>query len=319
MSEEVRYGGQAVIEGVMMRGRKHFAVACRRLSGEVCLQKEPVPTFLRSEGWKRWPFVRGTVALVDSMVLGMKTLLFSANLAMEEIDPSDPVAEKAPGEKSSSQKVGDVAIPVAMVFSMILAIALFKLVPLTITQWLSNRYHIEGNINNVIDGAIRMAIFIGYLAGISRLPDIRRVFQYHGAEHKTINAYEAKDPLTVEAVQKHTTRHQRCGTTFILLVLVIQIILLLFTGWKWSFLVKFLVRIGLLVPVAGISYEIIRMAGKYKDSPFWNIVVAPGMWLQGLTTREPDDSQVEVAIASLKGVLEQESDETTPQEVVTEE
>lgn len=303
MSEQVRYGGQAVIEGVMMRGRKYFAVACRRRGGEVVVNKEPIPAYLAAEGWQKRPFIRGVVALVDSMVLGMKTLLFSANLAMEEIEGTAPATD---GGKPASGKVADVAVPVAMFLGLGLAIVLFKLVPLAITTWIGKHYGIEGNVNNLIDGGIRMAFFIGYLGVISLMPDVRRVFMYHGAEHKTINAFEADDPLTVEAVQKHTTRHQRCGTTFILLVLVIQILLLLFTGWKWPFYVKLLVRLALLVPVAGISFEIIRMAGKYKDSPFWNVVVAPGMWLQRLTTREPEDAQVEIAIASLEGVMEQE-------------
>lgn len=309
MSEQVQYGGQAVIEGVMMRGKKHFAVACRRASGEIVLKKEPVPIFLRSEGWLRWPFVRGVVALVDSLYLGMKTLLYSGDIAMEDAQEADKEKESESNPKEKNSKVSDIAIPVTMVLGLVIALFLFKFIPLAITQWMSVKFHILGNVNNLIDGLIRMAIFIGYLLVISWMPDVRRVFQYHGAEHKTINAYESGSPLTPENVQKYTTRHPRCGTTFILLVLVIQIILLLFTGWHWSFLVKFVVRILLLIPVAGISYEIIRIAGRHKDSPFWNIIVAPGMWLQSLTTREPADSMVEVAIASLEGVFDQETQE----------
>ncbi|MFZ5827419.1 MAG: DUF1385 domain-containing protein [Bacillota bacterium] len=281
MSEErVTYGGQAVIEGVMMRGPKRMAIAVRRPDGEIAIHQEEVKSVLQRYPFLRLPILRGMIALVETMSTGISALMYSASQAM-------------PDEEQLSKK--EMTITTALGFA--LAIGIFVVAPTLLTNYVKS-LSTSSMITHVVEGALRLGLFIGYLSVISLMKDIQRVYQYHGAEHKVINTYEAGDPLTVESARKHSREHKRCGTSFLLYVVVISI--LFFSIFSISDVwLRILVRIGMLPIVAGISYEIIRLAGKY-DNLLVNIISRPGMWLQGLTTREPDDSQLEVAIASFE-------------------
>lgn len=275
-------GGQAVIEGVMMRGPRFVATAVREPSGEISVKTERVSSLAQRYPILKKPMLRGVVALGESLVLGLKSLSYSAQRAGEE------------GEELSNRE-----IIMTMLFSLGLAVVLFVVIPTAAAKYL------HGALNdpfwlNLAEGALRMAIFLVYIYGISRLKEIQRVFQYHGAEHKTIHAYEAGVDLTVENVQKYSTLHPRCGTAFLLVVMVVSIVMFAFLGWP-DLWVRILSRIALLPIVAGVSYEIIRLAGRSRGGVIhWAIM--PGLWLQKITTRQPDDDQVEVAIRALEAV-----------------
>lgn len=281
MSEErVTYGGQAVLEGVMMRGPKRMAIAVRRPDGEIAIHQEEVKSVLQKYPTLRLPILRGMIALVETMSTGISALMYSASQAM-------------PDEEQLSKK----EMTVTTVLGFTLAIGIFVVAPTLLTNYVKS-LSTNAIITHVVEGALRLGLFVGYLAVISLMKDIQRVYQYHGAEHKVINTYEAGDPLTVEYASKHSREHKRCGTSFLLYVVLISILFFsIFTiSDVW---LRILVRIAMLPVVAGISYEIIRLAGKY-DNVLVNVISRPGMWLQGLTTREPDASQLEVAIASFE-------------------
>ena len=290
------YGGQAVIEGVMMRGRKTMAVAVRNPQGEIVLHEEPLTARIYTSNWGQWPFIRGVGMLWDALGLGMRALMWSAEVASQEegeekIEFSGPVAWTT------------------LAGSLAFAVALFFLVPTLASRWLASFANDHAVVDAILEGAIRLVLFTAYLWAISLMPDIRRVFGYHGAEHKTINAYEAGADLTVEEVQKYSVQHVRCGTSFLLYVLVISIILfapLTFAGVEpgWlALLLRFVTRLLLIPVVAGISYEILRFSASHMDSPLMRAVIAPGLALQKMTTRKPDDSMVACAIAALQPVL----------------
>lgn len=290
------YGGQAVIEGVMMRGRKAMAVAVRNPQGEVVLHEEPLTAKIYTSSWGKWPFVRGLSLLWDALGLGMRALMWSAEVSTQEegqekIEFSGPVAWTTIGG------------------SLIFAVALFFLVPTFASRMLAAYVNNDRLVDAFFEGAIRMILFILYLWTIGRIPEIQRVFGYHGAEHKTINAYEAGVDLTVENVRKFSVQHTRCGTSFLLYVLVISIILfapLTFSGLQpvWlALLLRFITRLLLVPIVAGIAYEIIRFSAAHDQNPLMRAFITPGLWLQKLTTREPEDSMLECAIAALKPVL----------------
>lgn len=287
-------GGQAVIEGVMMRGPEMVATAVREPSGEISVKTEKVSTITSRYPILKKPMLRGVIALGESLILGLKSLSYSAQRAGEE------------GEELSDRE-----IMMTMLFSLGLAIVLFVIIPTAAAKY------IHGAIEdplwlNLAEGGLRMVIFLGYIYGISRLKDIQRVFQYHGAEHKTIHAYEAGVDLTVENVQKYTTLHPRCGTAFLLIVMIMSIVIFAFLGWPDLWL-RILSRIVMLPVVAGISYEIIRYAGR-TDNSVMQLAIQPGLWLQKLTTRQPDDEQVEVAIKALEAVkLKDEAEEVVNQ------
>ncbi len=274
------YGGQAVIEGVMMRGPKRMAIAVRRPDGEIAIREEEVKSVMQRYPVLRMPILRGMVALVETMKIGMAALNFSASQAF-------------PDEEQLSNK----EMALTSMGGIVLAILLFVVLPTYIGGLVKSSM---GNsfLTHTVEAVMRLGIFIGYLAIISLMKDIQRVYQYHGAEHKVINTYEAGDPLTVEYARKHSREHKRCGTSFLLYVVVISILVfsLFNIDNMW---VKMVVRIAMLPFVAGISFEFIRLMGKY-DNALVNLISRPGMWLQGLTTREPDDSQLEVAIASFE-------------------
>ena len=290
------YGGQAVIEGVMMRGRKSMAIAVRNPQGKIVLHEEPLKAKIYTASWGKWPFVRGLALLWDALGLGMRALMWSGEVASQE-DEGEPVEFSGP--------VAWTTIAASLAF----AIGLFFLLPTFASRWLAAFVNDNPIVDAVFEGLIRLALFLIYLWAIGRIEDIQRVFGYHGAEHKTINAYEAGDALTVENVQRHSVQHTRCGTSFLLYVLVISIILfapLTFAGvhpdWL-ALLLRFVTRLLLVPVVAGIAYEVIRFSTAHQDHALMRALIAPGLALQKLTTREPDDSMVECAIAALEPVL----------------
>ena len=284
MSEKLlTVGGQAVIEGVMMKGPQKVATAVRGEDGGIFLEVKPLNSLSERFPILKKPLLRGVVALGESLVLGIKALSYSAKMAGEEDE------ELTDGEMAAT-----------VFFAFVLAAVLFIAVPTAGTKFLHEVTEDPFTLN-LLEGGLRLLIFLGYLAAISAMKDIRRVFQYHGAEHKTIFCYEAKEPLTVANVQKFGRLHPRCGTAFLLIVMLVSIVVFAFLGWP-SLWERILSRILLLPLVAGIAYEIIRLAGR-STNPFVHMAIMPGLWLQYLTTREPDDSMVEVAIESLKAVL----------------
>lgn len=307
-NEKVPYGGQAVIEGVMMRGPRFFAIACRRENKEIVVQQESVESILKRFQWLNKPFLRGTLALIDAIVLGMKALMFSADIAMDDIEKSDPKkASKSSQPESDAKKksVNDIAIGATMVLGIALGIGIFMIGPHLLADLMKRWIHNPIGLN-LAEGGVRIVLFVGYIASISLMKDIRRVFQYHGAEHKVINTFEANLELTPENLEKHGTIHPRCGTNFILIVLLVSIIVYSFLGWADIWYKRIFFRLLLLPVIAGIAYEIIRFAGRYRNSKLLEILLSPGLWLQRLTTRKPTDDQVEVALYALKAVIEKE-------------
>lgn len=284
--EKPMVGGQAVIEGVMMRGFGKVATAVREPNGNINVQVKPVNSISDKYPILKLPFLRGSVNLIESLVLGIKSLSFSAQAAGEE-----------------DEQLSDKEMIATIFFALALACVLFIAIPTAAAKFL-NTLTGDPFILNLAEGFLRLIIFFAYIAGISRMKDVQRVFQYHGAEHKTIFCYEADLPLTVENVKKFPRLHPRCGTAFLLIVMIVSIFVFAFLGWPDLWL-RILSRIILLPIVAGIAYEIIRFAGRSKNS-FVRLAIMPGLWLQYLTTREPDDSVIEVAIASLEAVTPDE-------------
>lgn len=294
--ESYAYGGQALIEGVMMRGKKHLAIAVRQpKSEEILLKVDGISSVSQKYPFLKTPFIRGSVALVESMVLGMRALTYSANIAAEEEDEKITPTEMA----------GTVAL------AIFLAVGLFFILPVGLAHLL-NKVVVTHYWQNLLEGVIRVGIFLAYVIGISILPDIQRVFMYHGAEHKTIHAYENKEELTVENIKKYTNLHPRCGTNFLLTVMVISVIVFSFLG-EQTLLWRVVSRVILIPVVAGISFEFIKFSGPRCHLGWVKVINTPGLWLQKLTTREPDDQQIEVAIAALKVLLENEKLEKTSQ------
>ena len=285
-------GGQAVIEGVMMKGAEDYAIAVRKPDGEIIVKKEKLKG--NRKVISKIPILRGVYAFVDSMILGVKSLMYSADFIEEEEE------EKNKKPSKFDEFLGNNIIWISVVISVLFSVGLFILLPTVLVDVFK---HLTTNnlILNGIEGVVRIAIFLGYLLAVSRMKDIRRVFEYHGAEHKTIFCYEHGEELTVENVKKYGRLHPRCGTSFLFIVMIVSI--LLFSMFSWSGVwMRLAIRIILMPIVAGISYEIIKWAGK-SQSKLSCIVSAPGMWLQKITTREPDDKQMEVAIEALKNVL----------------
>jgi len=304
------YGGQAVIEGVMMRGRKSMAVAVRDPHGRIMVHKEPLTAKIYTSAWGQWPFVRGLAMLWDALGLGIRALFWSAEVAARE-------------EKDAQVEFTGPVAWTTIAVSLSFAVALFFLLPTFAARLLAVYVNDDPLVDALFEGVIRLLLFIAYLWVIGRFNDIRRVFGYHGAEHKTINAYEAGAPLTVAEVQKFSVQHTRCGTSFLLYVLVISILLfapLTFSdvepGWL-ALLLRFVTRLALVPVVASIAYEIIRFSAAHDRNPIMRMLIAPGLWLQKMTTREPDDSMVECAIAALQPVLIADGKLPAPQEEST--
>ena len=285
MADRFHYGGQAVIEGVMMRGRKAVVTAVRHPSGDMAINTQLLSAIFSGRA-RRTPFLRGIIVLIEALALGIKALLYSANVSLGE----------------EEEKISGALIWVMVILGLGLAVALFFIAPLFLTRLL-NPYISSSLIFHLIEGLIRVAIFIAYLKLMTLVPDIKRIFAYHGAEHKAINAYEDSAPLEVETARKYKTAHTRCGTSFLFVVLLIAIIVFALVGLP-SLWLMILARIVLIPVIAALGYEVIYFAARHTKFGLVMAILAPGMWLQSLTTREPDDSQLEVALTALRKVLE---------------
>ena len=290
-------GGQAVIEGVMMKNKDRYAVAVRKPDGEIEVTTDTYKSVVgKYTALTKLPFVRGIFNFVDSLVLGMKTLTWSASFYEEEEEK-----EMTEAEEKKQERMEKLLMTLTMVVSFTLAIGIFMVLPYFLSdllkKWISSY-----TVRIIIEGIIRIAIFVAYVGGISVMNDIKRLYRYHGAEHKCISCIEHGLPLTVENVRKSSKEHKRCGTSFMLFVMIVGIVLLFFVRVE-SPLMRVIVRIALLPVIAGISYELIKWAGS-SENPIVCILSKPGHWLQGLTTREPDDEMIEVGIASVEAVFD---------------
>ncbi len=331
-------GGQAVLEGVMMRGPKSMVIAVRKPDGGIVVKDDEwVPFFTRYPILKT-PFVRGAAVLVESLINGMQALSFSAEVALvdeeEDADVADLAEARAArdGEDKPSGALTTGAIALSLALSFVLGIALFIFLP----HWtasigfnlveglpLLTEGQVDRPLFHVVVGIVKMIVFIGYISLIARMPDIRRVFQYHGAEHKSIWTYESGDELTVENARKYPVQHPRCGTSFLVFVIIISIgffaaafpliepLLPAVEGWRLN-LLQAGIKIPMMIPIAGLSYEFIKWAGKYRTNPVLKFISWPGLMVQNLTTREPDDDQLEVALVSMKRALQHEGALTDP-------
>jgi uncharacterized protein YqhQ len=288
MNKCVDVGGQAVIEGVMMRAPESFVIAVRRQDNKIVVKKNKVS--IDNNKFFKKPFLRGLIGLYNALVLGVKALNFSAYHSMGE----------------GSEEVNKKDIVIALILGLGLGVLLFIFLPLLLTDLLKYIFPVIGKsflVFNAVDGVIRVIFFIAYIYIISFMKDIKRVFEYHGAEHKAIFTYENGLSLTVENAKKMSRLHPRCGTSFLLIVMIVSIFVFSLIPKDSHFLIKLSSRIVFLPIIAGISYEILKLSSKFKDNIFVNFLIMPGLWLQKITTREPDDSQLEVALVSLKEAL----------------
>ncbi|MCJ7812400.1 DUF1385 domain-containing protein [bacterium] len=294
-SKKIMVGGQAVIEGVMMRSPEYVSVAVRKSNGQIVLKRDRHISWTERNKVLGLPFIRGGVVLIESMVLGIKALNFSSDIAMKELN-------KEKSKKKYSDNMSKLWTGLTVVLALVLGMGIFFFLPLVLTELTGVK---GGIIFNLLDGLIRLIFFIMYLGLISLWKEIRRIFEYHGAEHKSIFAYEQDQPLTLQGVRSFTTHHPRCGTSFLLVVMLVALIVFIFLG-KPQDLGDRLIRFLFIPVIGGISYEIIRLSGKRFGKRFGKFLIAPGLWLQRITTREPDESQLEVSLVALKSVLNQE-------------
>jgi uncharacterized protein YqhQ len=318
--EETLVGGQAVLEGVMMRSPHAWAIACRKPSGEVVTMRESIERPSEKHKWMAWPIVRGVMTLGYAMSLGYRALRFSANVAIEDVMQSEQGDVKTPASAVSAKRseierstnestkvrarekaaaIGGWLAGVNVVISLAFFIFMYKYLPLVAATELKKVNPALGGqiMFNLIDGAVRLILFLLFIWGVSLFADIRRVYEYHGAEHKTVFAFENGDPLSTAAVQKYSTFHPRCGTSFLMTVMLISIGFYMLVPFT-SFWARFAARIALLPVIAGVSYEIIRFAAKHRGSLF-ALMTAPGLWLQRITTKPPSDQQAQCAIVAL--------------------
>jgi uncharacterized protein YqhQ len=287
MARSFHYGGQAVIDGVMIRGKEGVAISVRQPDGQLNVVKQPLASIYKGR-LREMPLIRGIIALIETLVLGTQSLLHSAQVAATE-----GVGEKIP----AAVLWGTVAA------SLALGVALFFMVPLFATRYLIDPHIDSALLSNIFEGLIRIGIFVAYLKLVGLVPDIKKVFAYHGAEHKAVNAYEAGVPLDVEAVKNYSTAHARCGTAFLFIVLIVAIFVFALVGQP-TLWIRILSRIALIPVIAAISYEIMKFGANHVDNAIVRILLAPGLLLQSITTREPDDSQIEAAISALNEVIE---------------
>ena len=314
--EETLVGGQAVLEGVMMRSPHAWAISCRKPSGEVVTMSEPLERPSDKHKWMSWPIVRGVVTLGYAMNLGYRALRFSANVALEDVlqeDPKEttevrPVAQTPTESREKAAAISGWLAVGNVILSLAFFIFMYKYVPLLAATELKKLDPALGGriIFNLIDGGIRLFLFLLFIWGISLWKDIRRVYEYHGAEHKTVFAFESGDPLEVGAVQKYSTFHPRCGTSFLMTVMLISIGFYMLIPYT-TFWARFASRIALLPVIAGVSYEIIRFAAKHRGSLF-ALMTAPGLWLQRITTKPPSDEQAQCAIVALDQAMSVEKE-----------
>ncbi len=284
-------GGQAVIEGVMMRSLTGYSIAVRQPDGGVAIRKDKLVSITKKYPFLKFPILRGSVVLIQSLILGIRALNYSASVATES--------------EEGEQEMSSWAVTGSMIIAMLLGIGIFILAPLGITN-LIRHYLLPSMSNllyNAIDGLIRAVFFFVYLFSISFMKEIRRVFQYHGAEHKTVYTFEANEDLTVENARGKSTLHPRCGTSFLMFVLVISIVVFSMVPSTMPFAVKFLARVVLIPLIAGLAYEVIRFSARHLGNRLCRTMITPGLWLQKITTKEPDDSQLEIAIVALREAL----------------
>ena len=292
-------GGQAVLEGIMMKNKEQYAVAVRKPDGEIEVEVEHYHGIIHGSKLLNMPFIRGVFQFLDSLILGMRCLNFSASFYEDE-EAKETAADKA-FHKMFKDKADKVFSGIVMLFSLVLAIGIFMVLPYFVTS-LFEAYIRSASFLAMIEGALRIVIFVGYVLSISLMKDIRRVYMYHGAEHKCINCIEKGAPLTVKEVMRSSRQHRRCGTSFLLFVMFVSVVLFFFIRVE-NPVYRILLRLALIPVIAGISYEIIRLAGR-SNNILVRIISAPGMWLQRLTTKEPDESMVEVAIAAVEAVFD---------------
>jgi len=329
--EYLQYGGQAIIEGVMMRSPRYFSIACRAPNGEIVIQTEAIEkTWIGRQKWLKYPFLRGSLALLDSMALGTKAMRFASAI---QIDPKYGGDAQAPGAleaavetagvavpKETPKRVQDASIVGALVVSLVFGVALFDYLPNLVAEWSRGWMGIKkgesGTITNVVAEVVKAAIFFGYIGLIGLMPDIQEVFRYHGAEHKAINALEHDRPLEVGPCLSESRIHPRCGTSFAIIVLLVGFVVFAFlpryplgeqASKIFNVTVRFAMELVILPLIAGVSYELLRLAGRFRDQKLVNAAFQPGMWSQRLTTREPQAKHVEVAVAALQACLDAEA------------
>jgi len=293
-------GGQAVIEGIMMKNKQNYATAVRKPDGEIEIQKDTYVSMTEKVKFCGLPFVRGVFSFADSMILGMRTLTYSASF-FEDDEDSQPSKFELWLDKVFGEKLEKVLMSVVMVFSVFMAIGLFMVLPLLISNLLRPFIPSE-TVMAFLEGVLRLAIFITYIKLVSRMEDIRRTFMYHGAEHKCINCLEHGMELNVDNVRASSKQHKRCGTSFLIIVMMISILFFMVVRVEGVWM-RILSRIILIPVIAGISYEFLRLAGR-SDNALVNLLSKPGMWMQNMTTKEPDDSMIEVAIAAVEEVFD---------------
>jgi len=308
--EYLQYGGQAIIEGVMMRSPRFFSVACRAPNGEIVHQTEAIEsTWIGRQKWLKLPLLRGSLALLDAMALGNKALKFAASIQTEAKYQKDATPEDFAATEPS-KKIQDAAVWTALIIGLVVGLALFKLVPNLISANVGPKLGFTHDWQtNLLTEAIVVTFFLGYIYLIGQVPDIKRIFMYHGAEHKAINTMEAEQDLSIDNCLRQTRLHPRCGTSFAIIVLIVSILCFTFLPRPHGFpplmvgFLRFLMEIPLLFFIAGISYELLRIAGKFRNATIIKACFWPGLMSQYLTTREPDSSQTEVALVALKEVL----------------
>ena len=293
MAQKHTYGGQAVLEGVMIRGRDHVSVAVRRPDGSIALQCRPLSTLFTGP-LRRLPLIRGVIVLVETLALGMRALSYSANVGME----------------AEGEEMGKGGMAAMIGFSVLFAVGLFFVVPVLATEPLEPLIGSEVG-TNFVEGGLRLAIFVAYIGLISRMAEIRRVFMYHGAEHMTVHAQERGDPLEPSAVRKYPTAHPRCGTAFLLVVMVVAVMAFAFVGRDplWWLLAS---RVVLIPVIAAVSYEVIRISGRFSENPMVRLITGPSLALQSLTTRQPDDAQIEIAITAMRRTIDADEGRDRP-------
>ena len=295
--EEFEVGGQAVIEGVMMRSPKFISIAIRKSSGEIIVKKEPYISLVKRVKFLNIPIIRGVVVLFETLYIGIKALSFSANEAIEEEQAKEI-------QKTQRRKDKEVFIDLWLFLMVIVGVGLGVLLFFYLPLFLTELFGISGGfLFNLVDGIIRMSIFLAYIWLITLWKDMRRIFEYHGAEHKSIHTLEAGEELVVENAKKYPTLHARCGTSFLLVVMVVSIAVFMFLGRPKN-LTDRLVRFSFIPLIAGISYELVKLSAKVKNKNLAKVLIAPGLWLQRMTTKEPDEEQLKVAIAALKNALD---------------
>ena len=346
--EFLSVGGQAIVEGVMMRSPKYFAVACRAPNKELIVQAEPIEkTWIGKQKWLKVPFLRGSWALLDSMSLGIRAMRFASDIQLApkyqpegetpqgsdtEIAVAKARLEKLESEadvdvevvgtefkppENAPKKIQEGVVLVTMIISLVFGLLVFKLLPQALGTFLREKQHFGDIKTNAIIEAIHATFFIGYMIAIGQLPTVKEVFRYHGAEHKAINTWEAELPLTMENCRAQTRLHPRCGTSFAIIVIILEFFVFTFIPRvnKGNFFIEaisnFALHIAILPIIAGVAYELLRFAGKFRDNSAIMLLFKPGLWTQLITTQEPRDDQIEVALASLKACLDGEASMTT--------